>query len=197
MKESQLPQRESANVMTRVSAIGPGSHAGRRTWAAERLIELAPLVRNRLRRRLQGNARRLFDSQDIMSTVLRRIDRLAAEGRLQATTDEELIVLLIRVSDRVIVDRYRVLSKLRRAEGEDSHWARSMLQKLEAVGEDEGSAVLAEVYQTLANDEERQLLSLWLRDLPHTIIAQTLGISPETSRQRWVTLRRKLESHRT
>lgn len=166
-----------------------------RLWAAERMLELAPLVRNRLRRKLDGGARRLFDSQDLMSTVLRRVDRLAAEGRLRAQSDEELISLLFRVSDRVLIDRYRVLGKLRRVEGEDSEWAQSLLTRLDRATDETGKEMLTEIFQSLESADDRILFSLWLRDVPHVVIAQTMGISPEAARQRWSVLRRRLAAY--
>ena len=192
MEQTRTTSRSVSTPVRAADQARSSSTETQRTWVAERVLELAPLVRNRIRRKLDGNAQRLFDSQDLMSTVLRRIDRLAAEGRLRASSDEELIALLIRVSDRVVIDRYRVLAKLRRVEGEDGPWARSLLQRLEQEQDDGGSELLADLYQSIENPEDRMLLSLWLRDLPHTVIAQTLGISPEAARQRWRTLRLKI-----
>jgi len=129
-----------------------------------------------------------------MSTVLRRVDRLAAEGRLKATSDEELIALLLRVSDRVVIDRYRVLAKLRRVESDEGEWAQSLLKRLEGMSESEGKGILADLFRSLEDPDDRVLLSLWIRELPHAVIAQTIGITPDATRQRWRTLRLKLAS---
>ena len=169
-----------------------GHAEAQRAWVADRMIELAPLVRNRLRRKLSGSARRLFDSQDLMSTVLRRVDRLAAEGRLRAQSDGELIALLLRVSDRVVIDRYRAMARLRRVEGEDGQWAQSLLVRLDRGDESEASETLTRLFQSLESADDRALLSLWLREVPSAVIAETIGISPDALRQRWRTLRTRL-----
>lgn len=171
---------------------GEGLAEAQRAWVADRMIELAPLVRSRLRRRLSGSARRLFDSQDLMSTVLRRVDRLAAEGRLRAQSDGELIALLLRVSDRVVIDRYRAMERLRRVEGEDGQWAQSLLGRLGRGDESEAAETLTRLFESLDSADDRALLSLWLREVPSSVIAETIGISPDALRQRWRTLRTRL-----
>lgn len=178
-----MSERHQADITTRQS---------QRAWAAERAFELAPIIRNRLRRKLSGSARRLFDSQDVLSTVLRRLDRLSAEGRLKAQTDEQLLNLLLTITDNIVVDRYRVLEKLKRTEGPDGEWATQLMQRLNAADVNSGDEILASIYQSLQSDDDKIILTLWMRDLPHRVIAESIGISPDAARKRWSILRQRI-----
>ena len=163
-----------------------------REQLAARLFELEPLIRNRIRRKLNASTRRIFDSQDLMSTLLRRVDKLAAEGRLRASSECELISLLLRVADNALIDQGRVITKLRRVDGPDGVWAKEMLRRIESGSKENSAHVIAQAFDALEDESDRFLLTLWLRGLPHAVSAQALGISPEATRQRWCTIRRVL-----
>ncbi|MEM8757481.1 MAG: hypothetical protein AAGF47_06845 [Planctomycetota bacterium] len=160
-----------------------------REGVANRLMELAPLVRRRVRDKLSPAGRRLFDTQDLLSTVLRRVDRLLCEGRLRATTDAELVGLVVRMLDNAIIDRQRVLGRLQRIDGADGEWARRLKGRF-----DGADAVLADVFEALTREDDRLYLSLWLRGAPHSSISYVLGIAPDAARQRWVAIRRRISS---
>ncbi|HED54465.1 MAG TPA: sigma-70 family RNA polymerase sigma factor [Phycisphaerales bacterium] len=162
---------------------------------AGRLLALEPLIRNRIRRKLSASTRRIFDSQDLMSTLLRRVDRLASQGRLRATSQGELIKLLLQVAENALIDRARVTAKLRRVDGPDGRWAREMLNRIEAGSDEESADVIAAAFAALTHESDRFLLTLWLRGVPHVISAQVLGISPDAARQRWQNIRATLANH--
>ncbi|MEO1511306.1 MAG: sigma-70 family RNA polymerase sigma factor, partial [Planctomycetota bacterium] len=160
------------------------------------VTEHAPLIRARIRRKLRPGARRLFDSQDIMSTLYRRVDALAAEGNLRARSEGELIALLVRIADNALIDRTRALRSLDAAEGPDSDWAHRLRDRVaESAGEDAHSDVLTQAFDALENNEERSVLSLWLQGVSLQQIGIILGEPAGTTRWRWSRLRERLREH--
>ncbi|MEM1071797.1 MAG: hypothetical protein AAGH71_03130 [Planctomycetota bacterium] len=164
-----------------------------RAALAHRLLELAPMIRRRVRDRLSPSERRIFDSQDLLSTLLRRVDRLAMADRIRAQSDGELISLVLTILDNALLDRHRVFQKLNRVDGPDGQWAQRMLAKLELNADDAGQThYICAAFDVLDRDEDRLYLAMWLRDAPHTLIASMLGISHDTARQRWKSIRDRL-----
>lgn len=163
-----------------------------RGQVASRLLELAPLIRRRVRDRLSVRGRRLFDSQDLFSTVVRRIDKLVASGDLRATSDGQLVSLVLTVLDNAIVDRQRALRRLEKLEGDDRTWGRQLaseLQSIDAVAQDD---LLASIYESMQSEDERLLLSLRLGGASHEMIGSLLGISAGACRKRWQVLRSRI-----
>ena len=157
---------------------------------AELVSRHAPLVRARVRRRLNGGARRLFDSLDVMSTLMRRVDKLACEGNLRARSEGELIALLVRIADNAVIDRRRVADRLREAEAADSGWARAMASRVdEPEDADVGLDVIARAFAVVECAEDRSVLGLWLQGLTFDRIGQVLAIPPATVRWRWSKIR--------
>ena len=163
---------------------------GDRDAGADLLESYGARIRQRVRRRLSPRARRLFDSQEVLSTVARRLDRMIDERRVRAESPEELWGLLFRITDRSIVDKGRAFRRLRRAEGDDAPVAALMARRLAEPSETEGSGErLASIFESIESAEDRELLALWLRGLSHGAIASVLGLPEGTVRRRWHTLR--------
>lgn len=161
---------------------------------AGRLLELAPLIRRRIQNKLSGNDRRLFDTQDLLSTILRRVDALIAKGTLRATTDRELVSLVLTMLDNSLVDRYRLMSRLNRTESRDGVWASWARVNAKSDDSNVTSETLSEIFESIESAEDRLLLSLRLSGATHAMIAVILEISPEACRQRWVSLKQKIAS---
>ncbi|MGD9689549.1 MAG: RNA polymerase sigma factor [Phycisphaerales bacterium] len=174
--------------------------AGDRSAAGEFIQRYGPMVRRRVRGKLGTSMRRLFDSQDILSTVSRRLDRYVASGRIRAATEGELWRLVLRIVDAALVDKIRLIKRLKRGvdsggERDDSELARLLLRRLETsdtTPDDDAELLLDRAFGSLEAPADRQMLSLWLRGHRHTAIAATLGISPDAARQRWVAIRARL-----
>src|SRR5690606_30935513 len=96
---------------------------GDRDAAAEFLVGYGPLIRRRIRGKLGAAMRRLFDSQEILSTVGRRLDAFVNAGRLEATTTPQLWGLVIRIAENALIEKARVVQSLKAREGEDSPFA--------------------------------------------------------------------------
>ncbi len=159
-----------------------------------------PFVRRRVRGKLGPSMRRLFDSQEILSTLSRRLDRYVRSGRLQASTEPQLWALVFKMVDAALIDKVRIIRRLRHAEGEDSEFARTWLSRIDRAARStspDGDGVELEIdaaLRLLPNAVDRQILSLWLMGNSHRVIGGYLGISADATRQRWQAIRERLRT---
>lgn len=177
---------------------------GDREAAAEFILRYGERIRRRVRSRLTGAARRVFDSADILSTLSRRLDDYVSGRKLEAETEAQLWSLVFRIADNAVVDKSRIMARLRSVEGEDSPFAARFLQRMQAAQQAETAGADLEVERlidALEDPIDRQILALWLADTPHTVTAGCVGLTPAAVRKRWQSikaqLRAKLESSST
>src|SRR5262245_42454435 len=83
--------------------------AGDRDAAAEFVARFAPNIRRRIRGKMNPAMRRLFDSQEILSTLVRRLDEFVGAGQLNAESIPQLWSLLFRIADNSLIEKARVL----------------------------------------------------------------------------------------
>ena len=168
--------------------------SGNREAGAEFLRRNHDVLRQRIRRRIRRVGRRLFDSQEILSTVVRRLDRMVSLGTVQALNPAALMGLLVQIAERSVVDKARVVDRIRRVEGEDSALADEMRKRLsegDRAGPDAGEDVIAQVFEGLGGPREREILALWLRGCPLRSIAEQMGTQADTMRQQWAKIRKR------
>lgn len=180
-----------------VGALLDRLRAGDREAAALFVQHYGPMVRRRVRGKLGAAMRRLFDSQDILSTVSRRLDRYVSSGRVRAVTEAELWSLVHRMVDAALVDKVRIVKRLGRAEADDTDFARLLLgrlQQAETSANDGVELELDRAFASLPDPIDRQILSLWLRGHKHPAIASVVGLSHDAARQRWHTIRQRLRA---
>lgn len=139
--------------------------------------------------------RRLFDSQEILSTLGRRLDRFVHGRQITAASVPELWALVLKIADNSLLEKARVYRALQRKEGEDSPLAASVLRSLrEAEKRDSGAPELeiSDALRSLDDQLDREILSLWLSGFRHVHIARSLGIEPTAVRKRWQKIREHL-----
>ena len=197
---------EDAASSTPVSGDTPASESdvaqllarmrnGDREAAAQFIDRYGQRIRRRLRAKLSPSMRRLFDSQEILSTLARRLDSVVREGKLTADSEPRLWSLVLTISDHALVDKARLLDRLARVEGADGPAAREFRQRLheaETSRPDGALGELDEVLKSLNDPIDRQVLSMWLNDIPHTLIGEELGMSAAAVRKRWQGIRTRL-----
>lgn len=170
---------------------------GDRGAGAEFLRRHADLLRQRVRRRLRRSGRRLFDSQEIISTVSRRFDRMVSSGAVRAPNPASLIGLMVEIADHSVVDKARIIDRIDRVEGEESGFAAALRHRV-AVAEqaepDGGENVLARVFEGMRSHEDREILGLWLRGCPLKAIASEFSVNADAMRQRWKRIRSDCEA---
>ncbi len=186
-------------------AGGPSIHellarmrAGDREAAAVFTQLYGPRIRRRIHGKLGPAMRRLFDSQEILSTLGRRLDALVGSGRLEATAEPQLWSLVFRIADNALVEKARVFRGLQAKEGEESPLAQRMLARLRAAEHKDADGVEIEIdraLRALDDPTDREILSLWLLGNQHEQIASCVGLAGTAVRKRWQKIREKLREH--
>jgi DNA-directed RNA polymerase specialized sigma24 family protein len=169
--------------------------SGDREAAAEFVARFGPRIRRRVRGKLGPAMRRLFDSQEIMSTLGRRLDTFVGSGRLRAGSMPELWALLFRLADNSLVDKARVFRGLEAKEGADSPFAHRMAARLRESERLDPDGPLIEIdraMSSLQDPVDREILSLWLQGSSHNEIAGSVGLAPTAVRKRWQGIRERL-----
>lgn len=172
------------------------------TWLTLNRDELAafvsaqgPLLLRRIRRKLSPSARDLFDSQDVFSTMLRRVDKLAAQGRLRAESEAQLVALLTAIVDHAVIDRARISERKKRVERRAAQSARA--DRKSVVPEDSLAthSQLDVLNQLITDPADRELLRLRLQGASFSNISEATGKPEGTLRWRWGRLGRYLRDH--
>ncbi len=178
-----------------VAALLARIREGDREAAALFATRYAPMLRRRFAGQLGPRMRRIFDSHDLMSTVVRRFDGYVQRADIQARTAVQLRVLLSQIAQTAIIEKIRVVERLQRVEGPDSEVARMVLRRIESLerrGMDGLDVTVDELLARTPGRENQQLLWLWLAGRDLVDIAAYLGISPDAVYKRWRRLRRTL-----
>lgn len=170
---------------------------GDRGAAAVFVTRYASKIRRRIRGKLSPAMRRIFDSQDILSTLGRRLDAFVREGQMNATTEEQFWALIFKMANNAVVDKARVFQRLSRAENEDGPFARELASRLREADHRRTAGAefeIAAALEALPDPIDRQILSLWLMGTPHTIIAEHVGLTAAAVRKRWQEIKSRLGS---
>ena len=170
-----------------------------RSGDREAVGEFLDLYGERIRRRVRGKLgpamRRVFDSQEILSTVARRLDEIVSERRLGACEEGQLWALVHRIASNAVIDKARVYKRLQRVEGGDeifAHELRLDLERAERAAPDGSEVQLERLLRALPDATDRQILELWLRDVALVAIGQSLGLPAGTVRRRWKEIKARL-----
>jgi DNA-directed RNA polymerase specialized sigma24 family protein len=172
--------------------------AGDRESAAEFIQRFAALIRRRCRHKLSGSMRRLFDSQEILSTVTRRLDQYVRTGRFNCVSEQQLWSLIFRIADNSIVDKARVYRRLQEVEDEEADFARAVANRLRVMDErfESGAELeLDNIFSAIESERDKEILSLWLHGNPHYVIAVHLDMSSAAVRQRWLRIKDRIRDH--
>jgi DNA-directed RNA polymerase specialized sigma24 family protein len=185
----EVSRVESTRADRDDGAPGPGTgRIPNREEIARYLLQNRERVRAFARRKLTARARSVFDSEDVFSSVLRRVDALASAGGLRLRSESDLWGLVAAIAHNSAVNRTRTVE--RACLTQDSH-VHEALKKPEAGSPDDQAALLV-LRMMLKSEEDRRVLLLLHRGAGHRAIGSALGISESASRQRWARIRRML-----
>lgn len=168
---------------------------GDREAAAIFITRFDARIRRRIRGKLNPAMRRLFDSQDILSTVGRRLDLYVRSGNLEASNESQLWALVFRMALNAVIDKSRMYRRLQEAEGPDGHFAQELLRRFRQAERKSSTEVAIEletVLGTFADNIDRDILTLWLNGYRLNEIASTIGMAPTGVRKRWQKIRERL-----
>lgn len=166
--------------------------AGDPDAVGEFFTEYGPVVRAHYRRKIGRQMQRLVDSQDLLSTILRRLClRLRGTG-IRAENHKQFWALVYRIGNDAIVDRIQVVDRLREMEAQGSEFARAMSERLMTSGphaDRDFAEQLSLVLDRIESSIDRELLVLWLHGHGLSDAGAILGLNPAAVRKRWQRLR--------
>lgn len=168
---------------------------GDRSAAAEFLDRYRTRIRHRIRWKLAEDMRRLFDSQEILSTVGRRLDLYVREGKVRATSPGQLHQFILAVTDSALIDKARRFRRLQRLErpgvfADDVRDPLSDSRRTQRV--DDAREEIEAIAKSIDDPVDRSIFRLREREMNHNEIAREVGLSPASVRQRWSKLCRRL-----
>ncbi len=143
-----------------------------------------------VRRRMDAGVREFFDSTDVLSTVMRLIDRYVAEGKADVATEGQLWALVNAVTSHQVMQKARAAQRLRRAVRGDMAQVGGEEPCVQTTS-DEGLFDRAMDYLTDPHDRSVLLLRIGL-DLDNACAAMVLGIGERPARDRWKRVRQSL-----
>ena len=162
--------------------------AGDREAAAAFVMRYSSRIRRRIRGKLNPSMRRVFDSQDILSTVGRRLDSFVQSGRMDAASEGQLWSLMFTIANNAVVEKSRQFRRLRRLEDADCGFARELTDRQRRSERRASAAPPIEVGEAISlfDDKiDKQILSLWLSDTRQCDIARRIDLAPTAVRKRW------------
>ncbi len=169
---------------------------GDRTATAELIGRYGPRIRRRIRGKLPADMRRLFDSQDILSTVARRLDIMVAFGKLNASSNGQVWNLVDKIAEHSLIEKARAFRTQQAREGSDgpaAEYARDRSDDAQRAAPDDREMDLNWALGTAGDRVDREILSLWLKGNEPTTIAAAVEMPPATVRKRWERIRGRLK----
>jgi DNA-directed RNA polymerase specialized sigma24 family protein len=164
-----------------------------RRMLAARLIERdRSQLEAQIHAMLMPQARRLVDTEEIISTALRRVDEAILEERIDVQNERQFFgyvngVLRVTMLEKArrggtLTSRERIAARLRDQLTDGSGEVISLLP------ED-----LIEVGNRIPDSIDREIVLLRGRNFSFKQIAEQTGLSPEAARKRWQTVRERLK----
>ncbi len=162
-----------------------------REYAAKLVDQQRSSILTRIHTLLGDDARRLTDTEEILSTALRRVDRVILSGKLMAQSDEQLYAFVHAVIKRTILEKSRASRRLTHHE--------QVAQRIRAqvsAQSDSSSVYTSEeierLGQVITNPIDREIILLRGRDLSFTVIAEMMQMDSSAVRMRWSRIRQRV-----
>lgn len=165
---------------------------------ADFLDRYGDLLRAHYRRKIGRSMRRLVDSQDLLSTIARRLCMRVKASKIRAVNTKQLWALIYRIGDGALVDRVRIIERLRSLEEVNSPFVNDLRQRLDR--EDTNTDAdfadeLNQMCQALHTDADRYILVQWLNGEPLADIAEELDMKAPMIRKRWQRIRETIRAY--
>lgn len=163
---------------------------GDREAVADFVLRYGDLIRLRIRDKLGPNLRRVLDSEDVLSTVTRRLDHLVRDRAIRAGSNAELWSLVAAIANHAVAENARAARRERNTL--ESGNRPDITETEQSIGQDRSDDALEEVVGALQDETDRRILWLRLHNHPHEQIASEIGSTPSAVRMRWSRIRRLL-----
>ena len=159
--------------------------------AAEFVRSHEALIRRRMRHKLGSALRRTVDSEDLVSTLSRRLHVYMSSTRVEARSREQLVSLLMVIAHRSLNDKLRALRRAEHEAGPNARF-RSLFQEQNRRTSEHPGPGIDEALAALESDIDREITRMWLGGMDQAEIAVALGISHSAVRKRWERIRARL-----
>ncbi|MEM9083723.1 MAG: hypothetical protein AAGB34_09015 [Planctomycetota bacterium] len=166
---------------------------GDRDAAAEFILRHRLYLIRRIRGMLSQSARSLSETEDVFSSVARRLDRAVMNESINAENVDQLLAYLFRTSDNTCHTLWR---KGRRGTRASAKVHQSEFEGIET--EDQSELIETIEKHSKAGDYiDESMLQLRARGYTFTRIANALSLSPDLIRQRWHRMRKRIRDSRS
>ncbi len=169
--------------------------AGDREAAAAFVMTYGPRIRWRVRHQLGARMRRVFDSQEILSTVARRLDQYVCGQTLSTISGERLWALVVRITENAVADKVRIQRRLERVESGDERFAHELsggIDEAERTGDADASEFIARAMGAVTDPVDRSILNMWLNGYTLGEIGASVGLSAKAVEWRWRRVKERL-----
>lgn len=160
-----------------------------RAGVAQILTQHRDELLRRIHTRIGGGTRKITDTEEILSTVARRLDHLIAEGRLEAVSERQLFALIHAITDRTLLEKHKLGS---RAQQRESAGHKTELDDTNQPAPHAGGT-LQRVLSQVTDPVDRQILDGKARGWSYETLASELGIHEDAVRKRWSRLRQRVQ----
>lgn len=151
-------------------------------------------IRELARSKLFRATRSVADSEEILASVARRLDRLATDGGVRPRSEAELWALVRTVTAHTAIEKNRLVARARAMADNDGAYAHHLLRRLEVCAtDDEAMLLVHRMALCLHEATDRQILFLVLRGASFPAIATALKTTEAAVRKRWQRLKEALE----
>jgi len=190
--DERLPAVDEKRDGVTVETLLDKMRAGDRAAAALFVTRYGPRIRRRIRGKLGPAMRRIFDSQDILSSVGRRLDAFIRGRKLTAKNEQELWGLVHRIASRVLIDKARIFYHVQETEREDSAFAYMLASRLREAERSSTAGTeieLEQVFELVGDQTDCTILYHWLEGKSYGAIAEIVNLTPAYVRKRWERLK--------
>ena len=155
---------------------------GDRVAVAEFVRQVEPVILRRIRQKMGSKMRRVFDSEEALSSTRRRLDQMAARGKLRITGQEELRALILILAEHVVADLGAKATYILKGESSDIARQRSGMRadRDNLADRERSSDLLRE-----AKPNEVDLAQCKARGIRLDVAAWLLGQSHDAAKQTW------------
>ena len=165
-----------------------------RDQAAELVEQQRASILNRIHRLIGNDARRVTDTEDVLSTTLRRVDRAIAQGTFEAQSDAQFFAFVHGVIERSILEKARDSRRLTHRE-----LIAERLKAISTVQNKESRTFTAEqtehIGRAIKDPVDREIVLLRGRGIKFAVIAETMGMTPFAVRKRWSRIRLTVQQY--
>ncbi|MGI9015118.1 MAG: hypothetical protein ACR2GY_12850 [Phycisphaerales bacterium] len=176
---------------SRIGDLVDGMSRGDREAAAEFIDVYGSRILRRVRAGLSARVRRVYDSQEILSTIGRHLDDYVMQGRFSIECTHGVWALIDRMTDNALVDKARKVRSIRESEQRGAEVASTLRLQMQSdaarlgAARDEADFHLEALLDLLETDDDRTHLQMRMRDATSREISRLLMMTPAGVRKRW------------